>query len=469
MDTDEQKNDVITLVLTADNHLGATIPGHAPRKREVFRQRLRQAFQQATDFAIGQGVDLFVQVGDLFDNTHPDEQDRNFVAARLAELKQAGVRAFALGGTHDTPSESRNQRGDMLPAPHVSFARLGALHYFPPQPEDAPEQEGALRTLRPVLLDVRGTLVGLCGLGNGSIGSQHDQSDPLAGVRIDDEIERAALPLLLLSAPIEGTHPATSTGSQQVSQASIAAQDAFRVILAGYAHRYQRLTIGQAEVVIAGATQHVEFDEHEGTNSSDEPDGANDSNNSDSSDRSADAPGFVFLGVAADGIRWCRHIDIESISMRRLVISTADLWPQGEHAGNAENAASAASPTERILEQLRPLCTQETIVQVRLEGELSRQQYHQLETNAIRRYGEAHAFAFLLDDSALTFTFDDDGGEPVSSRLVAAGFEERLSPREELIALADEWIAGAQDEQEKSALLATKEELLSALWSTAKA
>lgn len=464
MDTDEQKNDVITIVLTADNHLGATVPGHASRKREVFRQRLRQAFQQATDFAIGQGVDLFVQVGDLFDNPHPDEQDRNFVAARLAELKQAGVRAFALGGLHDTPAESRNQRGDVLPAPHVSFARLGALHYFPPQPEDAPEQEGALRTLRPVLVDVRGTLVGLCGLGIWGVGSLRDQGDPLAGVRIDDEIERAALPLLLLSAPIEGAHPATSTGSQQVSQASIAAQDAFRVILAGYAHRYQRLTIGQAEVVIAGATQHVEFDEYEGSNSSNEPDGANDANNSDGLDRSADAPGFVFLGVAADGIRWCRHIDIESISMRRLVISTADLWPGGEHAENASIA-----PTERILEQLRPLCTQETIVQVRLEGELSRQQYHQLETNAIRRYGEAHAFAFLLDDSALTFTFDDDGGEPVSSRLVAAGFEERLSPREELIALADEWIAGAQDEQEKSALLATKEELLSALWSTTKA
>jgi exonuclease SbcD len=52
MDSDEQKTDVITIVLTADNHLGATVPGYASRKREVFRQGLRQAFQQATDFAI---------------------------------------------------------------------------------------------------------------------------------------------------------------------------------------------------------------------------------------------------------------------------------------------------------------------------------------------------------------------------------------------------------------------------------
>ena len=40
---------------------------------------------------------------------------------------------------------------------------------------------------------------------------------------------------------------------------------------------------------------------------------------------------------------------------------------------------------------------------------------------------------------------------------------ERFSPREELVALADEWIAATNDEQEKKALRATKEELLAAL------
>lgn len=39
----------------------------------------------------------------------------------------------------------------------------------------------------------------------------------------------------------------------------------------------------------------------------------------------------------------------------------------------------------------------------------------------------------------------------------------RFSPREELVALANEWIAEASDEQEKKALLATKEELLAVL------
>src|SRR5438445_1369939 len=114
-ETEEQANGVITIVLTADNHLGYAAPGQSPRKREERQQRLRHAFQQATDFAIVQGVDLFIQAGDLFDTTAPDERDRSFVAARLAQLKQAGVRAFALGGAHDTPTDAQSVSGETNP------------------------------------------------------------------------------------------------------------------------------------------------------------------------------------------------------------------------------------------------------------------------------------------------------------------------------------------------------------------
>ena len=86
--SDQQRsNDTITVVFTADNHLGYTTFGQQPVKCEERQQRLRHAFQQATDFAVGQGVDLFVQAGDLFDATTPDERDRSFVSARLAQLR----------------------------------------------------------------------------------------------------------------------------------------------------------------------------------------------------------------------------------------------------------------------------------------------------------------------------------------------------------------------------------------------
>ena len=461
----EEMNNVITLVLTADNHLGYSVPGQPPRKREEQRQRQRRAFGQATDFAIGQGVDLFLQAGDLFDTPHPDEQDRSFVATRLAGLKQAGIRVFALGGVHDTPAEAHSMLGDaVVPAPQISFASLGALHYFPPN-------DAARRVLQPVIVDIRGVQVALCGLG--VLAGQ--QGDPLAQSDTDSEMERADISLLLLHVPIEGMADGASAldGQALVARSTIASQSAFRYILSGYHHAYARLAMGRSEVIVAGATQHIHFND---------PD---------------DEPGFVFLGIAPDGVRWCRHIATDSVQLRRLAIPVADLWPatsdgtqedapraDGTLAGGvladaihrvptgdapASNTVvaddTAIDPTARVLEQLRPLCTEDTMVQVRFVGELTRQRYHQLDLNQLRRFGEEHAFALAIDDSAVTFLPDAEA----LSRAQAIAFsasdrEERLSPRDELMRLTDEWIATAEDEEEQQALVATKEELLAALW-----
>lgn len=415
--SNEQANDVITVVLTADNHLGYAAPGQSPRKREERRQLLRRAFQQATDFAVGQGVDLFIQAGDLFDTTGPDEQDRSFVAARLAQLRQAGIRAFGLGGVHDTPAN-----GQAFPAPQISYARLGALHYFPPRGALSTEGGAASALLVPEIIDVHGVQVGICG--RGIVTGQ--EGDPLASARVDSEIERAALSLLILHAPIEGLAADGQAPETRalVHRSSIERLSAFRYILAGYHHGYRRAQIGSSEVVVAGATQHVDF--HDPT----------------------DDPGFVFLGLASDGIRWCKHIAVDAPQLHRLVIRTGELWPEGEDAHES-------NPTESILARLRSLDSADALVHLRFEGELTRSHYHQLDLNAVRRFGEEHCFALSIDESALSFLPEQQA--------VSAETGERFSPREELVTLADEWIAAAQDEQERKALLITKEELLAAL------
>ncbi len=409
----EHHEDVVTVVLTADNHLGYTGFGQHPRKREERQQRLRHAFQQATDFAIVQGVDLFIQAGDLFDTTTPDERDRSFVAARLAQLKQAGVRTLALGGVHDTPNHAQSIFNETTPAPQISYARLGALEYFPPTRKDEDQH------LEPVFIDVRGTRVGVCGLG--VLAGQ--EGDPLADLRVQPDIERAAIPILILHAPIEGLTTGSSLLDTHtlVARSSISKQPFFRYILAGYHHSYSSVRIGQVDVVVAGATQYVDFStlDH--------------------------APGFVFLGIAADGIRWCNHISVDALSLQRLVIHTQELWSD----------ASAITPTERILERLRPLCHAEAMIQLRLEGELTHSAYHQLDLNMIRRYGEEHCFALAIDDSALALLPEQES--------TPAYVGERFSLREELIVLADEKISAAADEQEKKMLRFTKEELLLAM------
>ncbi len=414
-----QEEQVITIVFTAENHLGYAASGQAPRKREEWQQRLRSAFQQATDFALGQGVDLFIQGGDLFDSATPHERDRDFVAARLAQLRQANVRVFALGGVHDTPAATHATAGEEAPAPQLGYARLGALTYFAPNTFE----------LEPVIIDIHGVPVGICGLSMpGTLGTLTGQSvDLLARMHVASEIERATIPFLVLHAPIEGlVASSTSQDSQtQVSRESIERQTTFRTILAGYHRMHQQLHLGQCDVVVAGATQHVGF-AHVG-----------------------ETPGFVFLGLDRNGIRWCKHIAVDALPLCNLVIRTDELWP-------LHDSTAQADATDAIIARLQSVCDEQTMVQLRLEGTLTRQQYHQLDLNRVRRFGEEHAFALAIDDSDLELLSVDE-------KKVSAGIGERFSPREELIALADEWIAAAPDEQEQKALHATREELLAAM------
>src|SRR5579883_2952836 len=400
-------DDILTVVFTADNHLGSVAFGVPPQKREQRAQRLRRAFQQATDFAIGQGVDLFIQGGDLFDTPTPDERDRSFVAERLAQLKQASVRALAVGGFHDTPLAADSQQL----APQQSYARLGALHYFAPA-------DPSTQSLEPLFLTIRGMLVGIAGLGAGAA-----TGDPLAHLKVNTRIERAAISLLVLHAPIEGT----ASGAHAwplVSQSNIENLHAFRYVLAGHSHRFEHRRLGKRELIIAGATQHIDF--------------ARDDESDD-----LQAPGFVFLGIAPDGLRWCKHIAVDSLRLRRLVIEAPDLWAQ-----------PGTTPTEGILARLRPLGSPDTLLQLCLQGELTRHQYHQLDLNQIRRYGEQYCFALAIDDSRLSLLPDHTD---------ALGAPLRLSPRQELLSLIEEEIAASRDEQGKRALQITKEELLIAL------
>jgi len=405
----EPQGDVVTVVLTADNHLGFDAFGQ--QKREERQQHLRDAFQQAVIFAIGQKADFFIQAGDLFDTATPTERDRSFVAARLTQLKQAGVRVIALGGLHDTPTKMQGEH--TTSAPQMSYAQLDALQYLPPLHKD--------EEVEPLLIETHGIMVGVCGLS--SVGEQ--EGDLLAQLQIQNSIERATLPILVLHAPIEGLTENTGaeTTRAYVTRTSIEQQHIFRYMLAGYYHTYSHQRIGQTEVIVAGATDSINSIQQ----------------------TQEQQPGFVFMGLAADGLRWCNHIIVNALQAKRLDIATRELW----------SGPAGTTPTERILERLEPLCDAESIIQLRLKGKLTRRQYHQLDLNTIRRYGEEHCFSLAIDDSNVSLVSDAD--------VLAVGIGKRFSPREELIAVAEERIADTHDEQEQKALRNTKEALLLAL------
>src|SRR5207302_4189631 len=115
--------------------------------------------------------------------------------------------------------------------------------------------------LEPVMVNVRGTLLSICGLG--VLAGQ--EGDLLAHVRVDSDIERADISLLVLHAPLEsvvarliaptdlshGQKQSSDDMHTQVSDASIINQTAFRYILAGYHHSHHQLHIGQTDIIVA--------------------------------------------------------------------------------------------------------------------------------------------------------------------------------------------------------------------------
>ena len=94
------RNRMLRLLHTADVHLGAR---HADLGEAATTQRERQfaAFKAAVDLAIAEKVDLFLVAGDLFDSNTQPRRTVEHVAAELARLGTAKIRAVIIPGTHD--------------------------------------------------------------------------------------------------------------------------------------------------------------------------------------------------------------------------------------------------------------------------------------------------------------------------------------------------------------------------------
>lgn len=106
---------MLRVLHTADVHLGAR---HADLGEQAAAQRERQfqAFRASVDLAIAERVDLFLVVGDLFDSNTQPRRSVERVAAELARLAGAKIRAVLLPGTHDVYDRSSIYRANDLPA-----------------------------------------------------------------------------------------------------------------------------------------------------------------------------------------------------------------------------------------------------------------------------------------------------------------------------------------------------------------
>lgn len=400
---------IIRVVVTGDNHLGQRLsrlrPDRAARRREI----VRESFAKTVTAAIERKADLFVQAGDLFDVQDPYNQDREFVAEQFRRLHEVGITACAVSGNHDMPRQSTEQGGA---APLGVYATLGAVRYFP-----------NARVIRPFLFERNGLTMAIGALSNDP--GRPVGEDPLAEASLDDPqglMRRADVGFLIVHAAISGEEsypdsvfPISTSGARLgdsetiIHPASLArfAKD-FQVIVTGHIHRYQRLRVGGVETVVCGPSEWMDF-----------------------GDVNSGSPGYAWLEIGPGGLVRDEHALIPPQPRRTIDLTTEMIWPAG---------AEVAGATERIIERITSACQPDAQVRLRLAGEVTREQYRELDLRRILAWGQERCFAFEVLEQRLTWrntlvvNGDDD---------IARG--ERVSPRDMLAEIADTQIATGTD------------------------
>jgi DNA repair exonuclease SbcCD nuclease subunit len=117
---------------TADVHLGAR---HADMGDAAVLQRERQfdAFRATVDLALAERVDLVLVAGDLFDSNVQPRRSVDRVAAELARLVEARIRAVLIPGTHDIYDRASVYRAYDLPAMSGSGGPAGLITLLAPE------------------------------------------------------------------------------------------------------------------------------------------------------------------------------------------------------------------------------------------------------------------------------------------------------------------------------------------------
>jgi len=95
---------VISLLHTADVHLGMGFPGLGAHGREQ-REQLRRTFARIVELALQERVDLLLIAGDLFDSHRQSEATLAFVREQFLRLREGRIRVALLAGNHDPLGE----------------------------------------------------------------------------------------------------------------------------------------------------------------------------------------------------------------------------------------------------------------------------------------------------------------------------------------------------------------------------
>lgn len=316
-----------------------------PQRLEERRAWLRRGFSAAVQHAIDARAHLFLQAGDLFDSPDPRNLERQFVAAELARLKDAGIACLGITGNHDTP---RSRSGSLLATPQATYARLGGMQLL--------GEGDAAPPLDAETLVLEGFTVAVGGMAPDPLAPAG--SDPVEGL---DWHPDSDLAILLLHGSLEG-HIYPGAPEPVIRRASVE-RLSLDCLLVGHVHKYLAARWGGTTVTVPGATERMTFGELDAR------------------------PGFMYLELEPGRPPQLRHIAVDSQPRLQLTVRTADLDPD--------------DPAAALIAMLDSECDRRTMVRMSLEGPITRQRYHDLRLRELAEHGAARAFFFDLDTTGL--------------------------------------------------------------------
>jgi hypothetical protein len=378
------------IVFTADNHLGKYYARMNFDQLIRRRVRIRRAWEQTVDYALGNGAALYLHGGDLFDSAGPHQVELNHALAGFRRLRQASVHIVAMPGNHDTP---RQLAGRIVPQRFLSL--LGDDERWHRQGSSGPgrigvaAEPGRLAWFR---FDLDGVRLAVGALAPDP--RYRTGQDPLASVNFDAGRPDADLTLLLFHYAIQGViHP---EANEPIIPRDALAGLPVDIILAGHIHGEDELKLGRVHVLFSGPTERHNFGELDLE------------------------PGFLVLEVTGTGWGWRRE-KVAAQPMRRVFVSAGDLPPD--------------NPTFHLAGQVRAASDKDQLLQCVLSGSLDRATYHKLDLGQVWRIGQDLNFWFDLDRTGFRVADPQRSDRP-------AGLE-RLGPRAEIARLAARRIEAA--------------------------
>ncbi len=326
------------MVITGDNHLNYYSQKFGSKLAER-RSQIGRAWRETIDYAIDKKADIYLNVGDLFDQISPRNPPRARVIEAFADLKEANVKSFVIAGTHESPATMIEGA-----SPHSLLQEANLARVF----EDT-------RSFGQEILKVGDTSVSIAGISTDR--RLHLNMDPLENITIP---AGADFNIALLHYSIEKIAP-PYWEEAMIRMNSLERNKQIDLFAMGHIHQHMTKKLGNSLIVYTGATEHFNFGE------------------------AKNETGFYYVIIEDKKIKEVNYIKTKSQPMTQLKIHTSTL--------------SVENPTKTISDALVKASDPTGLLQLVLEGEIRFDNYLKIDFPHIFDDGKKRNFYYEYLDN----------------------------------------------------------------------